>query len=93
MPRTAEQERSAADARKRRAMVTANKTKHKTATPTPAPVMVRVSGAAKMLSVSPTTVRRYCAAGILPYGWLEGQRRIRVSDIERLVDQVLRGKM
>jgi predicted site-specific integrase-resolvase len=70
-----------------------NETKQKQSTPTPAPLMVRVSDAARMLSVSDTTVRRYCAAGILPYGWLNGQRRIRVSDIERLVDQVLRGKM
>jgi excisionase family DNA binding protein len=55
--------------------------------------MVRVSGAAALLSVSDTTIRRWCAAGILPFGWLNGQRRIKVSDIERLADQVLRGKM
>jgi predicted site-specific integrase-resolvase len=55
--------------------------------------MVRVSDAGKMLSVSATTIRRYCAAGILPYGWLNGQRRISVADIEQFVDRVRRGKL
>jgi hypothetical protein len=93
MPRTAEQERSAADARKRTAMITKSKTTYKTSTPTPAPIQVRVSDAARMLSVSATTIRRYCAAGILPYGWLNGQRRISVADIEQFVERVRRGKL
>jgi predicted site-specific integrase-resolvase len=73
--------------------ITSAKQKEKRPTPSPAPIMVRVSGAAKMLSVSETTIRRYCAAGILPYGWLNGQRRIRVADIEQFVDRVKRGKL
>jgi predicted site-specific integrase-resolvase len=55
--------------------------------------MVRVSGAAKMLSVSATTIRRYCASGDLPYGWYEGQRRISVADIVQFADRVKRGKL
>jgi predicted site-specific integrase-resolvase len=46
-----------------------------------------------MLSVSATTIRRWCRDGILPYGWLEGQRRIKVTDIEQFVDKVRRGKL
>jgi predicted site-specific integrase-resolvase len=74
-------------------MIPKTQTKRKASTPTPAPLMVRVSEAGQMLSVSATTIRRWCRDGILPYGWLEGQRRISIADIERLVDQVLRGKM
>jgi excisionase family DNA binding protein len=55
--------------------------------------MVRVSDAAKLLSVSDTTIRRYCTSGDLPFGWYRGQRRIRVADIEQFVDRVRRGKL
>jgi predicted site-specific integrase-resolvase len=74
-------------------MIAKSKTKRQQSTPTPAPIQVRVSEAGQMLSVSATTIRRYCAAGILPYGWLNGQRRISVADIEQFVDRVRRGKL
>jgi excisionase family DNA binding protein len=74
-------------------MVANTKPKYKSSTPTPAPIMVRVSDAAKLLSVSGTTIRRYCARGDLPFGWYQGQRRIKVTDIEQFVDRVKRGKM
>lgn len=66
---------------------------NKRPTPSPAPLMVRVADAARMLSVSGTTIRRYCARGDLPFGWYQGQRRIKVSDIEQFVERVKRGKM
>jgi excisionase family DNA binding protein len=71
----------------------ATKQKEKRSTPTPAPLMVRVSDAARMLSVSDTTIRRYCTSGDLPFGWYRGQRRIKVTDIEQFVDRVRRGKL
>jgi excisionase family DNA binding protein len=74
-------------------MIPKTQTKRKASTPTPAPLMVRVSEAGPMLSVSATTIRRWCRDGILPYGWLEGQRRIKVTDIEQFVDKVRRGKL
>lgn len=69
------------------------KTKNQPPTPSPSPLMVRVAGAAKLLDVSGTTIRRWCASGDLPYGWYQGQRRIKVEDIEKFVERVRRGKL
>lgn len=55
--------------------------------------VVRVAEAGAMLSVSPTTIRRWCTKGLLPYGIIEGQRRIRVADIDRLIELGMRGKL
>lgn len=49
---------------------------------------VRIGEAARLLEVSPDTIRRWCDAGKLHCTrTLGGQRRIRRADVEALLDE------